>query len=86
MIDAEIHAVLVKVAVMGLQPEKHLGKSLKQMQPILLKLNEWVISHLQIAIFINVLLLSSLQVSLACPAGFGSDLIPMRNPLESPRT
>ena len=39
MIDAGIHAILVKVAVMGLTPTQHLGKTLQHMQPILLVLN-----------------------------------------------
>ena len=40
MIDSGIKAILVKVAALGLDPEKHLGKTLQQMQPILLRLNE----------------------------------------------
>ena len=38
MIEADIHAVLVKVAVMGLDPGKHLGRSLAQMEPTLHRL------------------------------------------------
>lgn len=39
MIDYGIDAILIKVAVIGLD-EKHLGKSLKEMQPTLLNLKE----------------------------------------------
>lgn len=39
MIDAGIHAILVKVAVIGLSPSKHLGKTLQEVQPLLLDLN-----------------------------------------------
>eukprot|EP01104_Vermistella_antarctica_P013480 TRINITY_DN407_c0_g1_i3.p1 TRINITY_DN407_c0_g1~~TRINITY_DN407_c0_g1_i3.p1 ORF type:complete len:726 (+),score=151.32 TRINITY_DN407_c0_g1_i3:27-2180(+) len=35
MIDCPIHAVLIKVAAMGLFPRKHLGKTLAEMQPTL---------------------------------------------------
>ena len=37
MIEAGLEAILIKVAGMGLTP-KHLGKTLEQMQPTLLKL------------------------------------------------
>jgi diphthine-ammonia ligase len=37
MIDAGMHAILIKVAGIGLT-SKHLGKSLADMQPTLLKL------------------------------------------------
>lgn len=37
MIDAGMEAVLIKVAGIGLKP-KHLGKTLKEMQPTLIKL------------------------------------------------
>ncbi|RWS07443.1 diphthine--ammonia ligase-like protein [Dinothrombium tinctorium] len=40
MIKDNIDAILIKVAAMGLIPEKHLGKSIKEMHPILLKLHE----------------------------------------------
>ncbi|KAJ3095985.1 ATP binding domain 4 [Physocladia obscura] len=40
MIDTGVHAVLVKVAALGLDPFKHLGKSIAQMQPILEQLND----------------------------------------------
>jgi diphthine-ammonia ligase len=32
MIDSGIEAVLVKVAALGLEPHKHLGKSLQQVR------------------------------------------------------
>ena len=35
MVEAGVHAVLCKVAAMGLKPQHHLGKSLADMQPIL---------------------------------------------------
>ena len=35
MVQDGVHAVLCKVAAMGLKPEKHLGKSLADMQPFL---------------------------------------------------
>lgn len=38
MIDADINAILVKVASLGLLP-RHLGKSLSEMQPVLKSLN-----------------------------------------------
>lgn len=38
MIDAGLEAILVKVAAIGLEPEKHLGKSLAQMEPHLHRL------------------------------------------------
>eukprot|EP00798_Chlamydomonas_sp_ICE-L_P024633 gene24633-10254_t len=40
MISSGMHAILIKVAALGLEPHKHLGKSLQQVQPHLLKLNE----------------------------------------------
>ncbi|RWS25830.1 diphthine--ammonia ligase-like protein [Leptotrombidium deliense] len=40
MIDNDIDAILIKVAAMGLNAEKHLGKSIKEMYPTLLQLNE----------------------------------------------
>ncbi len=33
MINQGIHAILIKVACMGLKPEKHLGQSISQMKP-----------------------------------------------------
>jgi diphthine-ammonia ligase len=33
MIDSQLHAVLVKVAALGLEPHRHLGRSLAQLQP-----------------------------------------------------
>eukprot|EP00741_Cyanophora_paradoxa_P015193 tig00020849_g14664.t1 len=38
MIDAGLHAVLIKVAAMGLDPRRHLGKSLAEMYPELCRL------------------------------------------------
>ena len=38
MIDSGISAILVKVAALGLEPQKHLGKTLQEMQPTLHKL------------------------------------------------
>lgn len=40
MITSGIQAVLVKVAAMGLEPHKHLGKTLAQMEPHLHRLRE----------------------------------------------
>ncbi len=40
MISAGVNAVLVKVAGAGLEPHKHLGKSLAVLQPTLMKLHE----------------------------------------------
>ncbi|CAL9687104.1 unnamed protein product [Knipowitschia caucasica] len=40
MISANVHAILIKVAAFGLDPEKHLGKSLAQMQPYLHQLSK----------------------------------------------
>ncbi|KAJ1483123.1 hypothetical protein T484DRAFT_1623346 [Baffinella frigidus] len=40
MIDAGLEAVLVKVACMGLYPDKHLGKTLGQMRATLHRLND----------------------------------------------
>ncbi|XP_052870212.1 uncharacterized protein LOC128275670 isoform X2 [Anopheles cruzii] len=33
MIDCQVHAIIIKVAALGLMPDRHLGKSLKEMQP-----------------------------------------------------
>lgn len=38
MIESKIEAILIKVACMGLEPEKHLGKSIAQMQSYLYEL------------------------------------------------
>ena len=38
MIESGIEAILIKVACMGLEPEKHLGKSIREMQPYLSQL------------------------------------------------
>ena len=38
MIDSGIHAILVKVAALGLDPHKHLGKSLANLEPYLISL------------------------------------------------
>lgn len=35
MVGSGVHAVLCKVAAMGLQPQQHLGKALAEMQPVL---------------------------------------------------
>jgi len=35
MVKAGVHAVLCKVAAMGLKPQQHLGKTLAAMQPFL---------------------------------------------------
>ena len=43
MIDSGINAILVKVAALGLEPQKHLGKTLQQMQPILYKLARFIL-------------------------------------------
>lgn len=40
MIDCHVHAVIIKVAALGLDPDHHLGKSLSKMQPHLLKMKE----------------------------------------------
>uniref|UniRef100_A0A3P9NM92 Diphthine--ammonia ligase n=1 Tax=Poecilia reticulata TaxID=8081 RepID=A0A3P9NM92_POERE len=39
MISSNLHAILIKVAAFGLDPEKHLGKSLADMQPYLKQLS-----------------------------------------------
>lgn len=38
MIDGGIEAILIKVACMGLEPEKHLGKTIREMRPHLIEL------------------------------------------------
>ncbi|KFP89511.1 Diphthine--ammonia ligase, partial [Apaloderma vittatum] len=40
MISSNIQAIIIKVAAFGLDPDKHLGKSLDQMEPYLLELSE----------------------------------------------
>ncbi|NWQ76185.1 DPH6 ligase, partial [Columbina picui] len=40
MISSNIQAIIVKVAALGLDPDKHLGKSLDEMEPYLLELSE----------------------------------------------
>ncbi|NWW46317.1 DPH6 ligase, partial [Pedionomus torquatus] len=40
MISSNLQAIIIKVAAFGLDPEKHLGKTLDQMEPYLLELSE----------------------------------------------
>jgi diphthine-ammonia ligase len=40
MIDAGVEAVLIKVAALGLDPKRHLGKSIAELFPTLCQLNE----------------------------------------------
>ncbi|KAM9238999.1 diphthine--ammonia ligase isoform 3-T3 [Leptosomus discolor] len=40
IISSNIQAIIIKVAAFGLDPDKHLGKTLDQMEPYLLKLSE----------------------------------------------
>ncbi|XP_054651611.1 diphthine--ammonia ligase isoform X3 [Dunckerocampus dactyliophorus] len=40
MISSDLHAILIKVAAFGLDPEKHLGKSLADMEPYLKQLSQ----------------------------------------------
>uniref|UniRef100_A0A182TBI1 Diphthami_syn_2 domain-containing protein n=1 Tax=Anopheles maculatus TaxID=74869 RepID=A0A182TBI1_9DIPT len=40
MIDCQVHAIIIKVAALGLMPDRHLGKSLKEMQPHLLLMRD----------------------------------------------
>ncbi|XP_054256500.1 diphthine--ammonia ligase isoform X3 [Indicator indicator] len=40
MISSNIQAIIIKVAAFGLDPDKHLGKTLNEMEPYLLKLSE----------------------------------------------
>lgn len=40
MIESKVSAILVKVATLGLDPTKHLGKTIKQLQPHLLNMKE----------------------------------------------
>ncbi|XP_056401159.1 uncharacterized protein LOC130295009 isoform X2 [Hyla sarda] len=39
MISSGLHAILIKVAALGLDPKKHLGKSLEEMRPHLMQLS-----------------------------------------------
>ena len=39
MIEASIEAILVKVAVMGLSPRQHLGRSLADIEPVMHRLS-----------------------------------------------
>lgn len=41
MVEEGVHAVLCKVAAMGLKPKQHLGKSLAEMQPFLHSLKRY---------------------------------------------
>ncbi|XP_066853602.1 diphthine--ammonia ligase isoform X1 [Anser cygnoides] len=40
MISSNVQAIIIKVAAFGLDPDKHLGKTLDQMEPYLLELSE----------------------------------------------
>uniref|UniRef100_A0A8D0D2V2 Diphthine--ammonia ligase n=1 Tax=Sander lucioperca TaxID=283035 RepID=A0A8D0D2V2_SANLU len=40
MISSDLHAILIKVAAFGLDPEKHLGKPLADMEPYLKQLSQ----------------------------------------------
>ncbi|XP_072221552.1 diphthine--ammonia ligase isoform X2 [Leuresthes tenuis] len=40
MISSDLHAILIKVAAFGLDPEKHLGKSLADVEPYLKQLSQ----------------------------------------------
>ena len=40
MIDCEIEAIIIKVASLGLTPDRHLGKTIRELQPHLLKMQE----------------------------------------------
>lgn len=40
MIECQVHAIIIKVAALGLKPDRHLGKSLKEMQPHLLSMKD----------------------------------------------
>lgn len=39
MIDCQVNAIIIKIASLGLYPE-HLGKSIKEIQPHLLKMHD----------------------------------------------
>ncbi|XP_054131814.1 diphthine--ammonia ligase isoform X3 [Melozone crissalis] len=40
MISSNVQAIIIKVAAFGLDPDKHLGKTLGEMEPVLLELSE----------------------------------------------
>lgn len=40
MIESQVCAIIIKVAALGLMPDRHLGKSLKEMQPYLAKMKD----------------------------------------------
>lgn len=40
MIDCQVHSIIIKVASLGLVPDRHLGKSLRELQPHLEKMKE----------------------------------------------
>ncbi|KAL4656262.1 diphthine-ammonia ligase isoform X1 [Arapaima gigas] len=40
IISSDLHAIIIKVAAFGLDPEKHLGKSLAEMEPYLKQLSQ----------------------------------------------
>lgn len=40
MIDCKLHAIVIKVASLGLTPDRHLGKSIKEVQPHLQQMHE----------------------------------------------
>ncbi|XP_026648838.2 diphthine--ammonia ligase isoform X4 [Zonotrichia albicollis] len=40
MISSNVQAIIIKVAAFGLDPDKHLGKTLCEMEPVLLELSE----------------------------------------------
>lgn len=40
MIDCRVHAIVIKVAALGLKPELHLGKSLRDLQPYLATIHD----------------------------------------------
>jgi diphthine-ammonia ligase len=40
MINDDMNAIIIKVAVIGLEPNKHLGKSIKEMFPVLVALKD----------------------------------------------
>jgi diphthine-ammonia ligase len=40
MINDGMNAIIIKVAVIGLEPNKHLGKSIKEMFPVLVALKD----------------------------------------------
>ncbi len=43
MVDSGMHAILIKVAALGLEPTKHLGKSIAALQPYLCTLARCVV-------------------------------------------